>query len=72
MSHDFDVPTGILTAFDKGIGLAYCSDSYPWRWDGHDFILTDTTFPFAYGRSISGDWPVLYRSEVAQGKQKAE
>lgn len=43
MSPDFDVPTGILTVFDKGMGQAYCGNSYAWRWHGHDFVLTDTT-----------------------------
>jgi hypothetical protein len=71
-SPDFDVATGTLTGFYKGIGLAYCGDSHEWRWDGHHFVLTGMTFQLGCGGSTSGNWPVLYQSKVQKRKQKTE
>ena len=63
-SPDFDVATGTFTDFYKGMGLAYCGASHEWRWDGHHFVLTRMTFQAGCGGSVSGDWPVLYRSKA--------
>jgi hypothetical protein len=71
-SPDFDVATGTLTDFYKGIGLAYCGGSHEWRWDGHRFVLTAMTFQLGCGGSTSGDWPVLYRSKMQLRDQKKE
>jgi hypothetical protein len=69
---DFDVATGTFTDFYKGMGLAYCGASHEWRWDGHHFVLTRMTFQLGCGGSMSGDWPVLYRSKVQQREQRTE
>ncbi|MDE7548327.1 DUF1176 domain-containing protein [Acetobacter fabarum] len=71
-SPDFDMATGTLTDFYKGMGLAYCGASHEWRWDGHHFVLTGMTFQLGCGGSMSGDWPVLYRSKVQQREQRME
>lgn len=71
-SPDFDVATGTFTDFYKGMGLAYCGASHEWRWDDHHFVLTRMTFQLGCGGSMSGDWPVLYRSKGQQREQKAE
>lgn len=71
-SPDFDVATGTLTDFYKGMGLAYCGASHAWRWDGHHFVLTGMTFQLGCGGSMSGDWPILYRSQDPQKEQKAQ
>ena len=69
---DFDVATGTFTDFYKGMGLAYCGASHEWRWDGHHFVLMRMTFQLGCGGSLSGDWPVLYRSKVQQREQRTE
>ncbi|MEG3349768.1 DUF1176 domain-containing protein [Novacetimonas sp. GS1] len=69
---DFDVATGTFTDFYKGMGLAYCGASHEWRWDGHHFVLMRMTFQLGCGGSMSGDWPVLYRSKVQQREQRTE
>lgn len=62
---DFDPATGRLFASRKFLSDAVCGHAGEWQWQGNEFVLARFARQNHCGGSAPGDWPVLYRSEVA-------
>lgn len=62
---DFDPATGRLYAARKTLGDALCGHAGEWQWQEGEFVLAWFARQDTCGGSTPGDWPVVYRSEMA-------
>ena len=62
MDADYDAPTGTLSHFSKGRGLADCGETASWLFDGSAFVLESLAIePRCQGVLL--DFPALWRNE---------